>query len=59
VSLDAADFFLKDAMPETSFEFSLSQRRRRDAHGFLTAAQQDLYLIIMWNRQKMHQIKTP
>ena len=43
MTLDAPDFLLEDAMPETGFEFALSQRRRRDAHGFLTAAQQDLH----------------
>jgi len=42
MSLDPANFLLKDLVPETSLEFTLSERGSRDTHSLLTTTKKHL-----------------
>lgn len=44
MTLHAANLLLEDLVPEPSLEFTLPQRRRRDAHSVLTTTKQDIGL---------------
>jgi len=44
MALDTTNLLLKDFMPETSLELSLSRWGSRDVHGFLSTAHNDLFV---------------
>ena len=45
VTLDTADLLLEDLVPEPRLELALPEGRRRDAHGILTTAEQNIRLV--------------
>ena len=45
VTLHATNLLLKELMPEARLKLALPEGRRRDAHGILTTAEQNIRLV--------------